>query len=231
MQPPLIQNGNRGTVNFDTVTFDNGVSVDAVANFRLTDSTGLPTTPDPSSALLYELELTTSGVTGVAANEGSLQSFVGFDFNDSPNNSDRLQPSETISGFGTSQVSIGDVNTPVERVLSGDFVFNIDDPVLGNVIANETLDGFNGTIASNIDSDQTRFNDTPSSFVSANGNLGFSGFRDFGDFDFDSEFQSAGAIGFRSVAGVTAGIPEPSTLLMASMGLGMVAFRRRRKQA
>ena len=44
-------------------------------------------------------------------------------------------------------------------------------------------------------------------------------------------FTEATAVvfGFRSADAVS-DVPEPSTLLMASMGLGMVAFRRRRKR-
>ena len=102
---------NRGSIQFDPVTFGNGVQVSALATFRLSDTTG--PIGDPSASLLYDLELTTTGVSG--ANEGALLSLTGFDFN---NNglSDRNQPEETISGFGTGQVAIGDVNAPIERL-------------------------------------------------------------------------------------------------------------------
>jgi len=92
-------NFNTGQFVFDTVSFSNGVSVDATANFRLVDATnqGL------GHHVVYDLELETSGVSN--ATEGSLQSFVGFDFNG--NGNDALQGNQTISGFGTSDIAIG----------------------------------------------------------------------------------------------------------------------------
>ena len=78
-------------------------------------------------------------------------------------------------------------------------------------------------IGANLDD---RFNGSTDGFV--NGDLGFGFFSDFEVRDSDRTDTTAGVFGFRNAA--TAGIPEPSTLLMASMGLGMVAFRRRRKQ-
>ena len=216
---------NRGSIQFDPVTFDNGVQVSALATFRLSDTTG--PIGDPSASLLYDLELTTTGVS--EANEGALLSLTGFDFN---NNglSDRNQPDETISGFGSSQVAIGDVNAPIERVLTGDDTFGtFQDPVVGGrtiVADNSRVDQFNGLIENNLNS-LTGF--APPSSISSNGDLGFAAFADFGERDVDRTDVTAGVIGFRSTAASNAVIPEPSTLTMAAIGLGMVAFRRRKR--
>ena len=216
---------NRGSIQFDPVTFDNGVQVSALATFRLSDTTGA--IGDPSASLLYDLELTTTGVS--EANEGSLLSLTGFDFN---NNglSDRNQPDETISGFGSSQVAIGDVNAPIERVLTGDFNFDsFQDPLVDGrlITADNTRDAlFNGLIENNLNL-LTSFN--PPSSISSNGDLGFAAFADFGERDVDRTDVTAGVIGFRSTAASNAVIPEPSTLTMAAIGLGMVAFRRRKR--
>ena len=216
---------NRGSIQFDPVTFGNGVQVSALATFRLSDTTG--PIGDPSATLLYDLELTTTGVSG--ANEGSLLSLTGFDFN---NNglSDRNQPEETISGFGSSQVAIGDVNAPIERVLTGDDTFDtFQDPVVGGrTIAadNSRVDQFNGLIENNLNS----LNDfSPPSSIPSNGDLGFAVFADFDQRSVDRTDVTAGVIGFRSTAASNAVIPEPSTLTMAAIGLGMVAFRRRKR--
>lgn len=212
---------NRGTVQFAPVTFGNGVSVSALATFRLADTTGA--IGDPSASLLYDLELTTSGVP---ADPGALLSLAGFDFNHN-GFSDRDQPNETISGFGQSQVAIGDVNSPIERVLSGSFNFaDFQDngrPINANNLRD---DEFNGLIANNLDS-LTGF--APPSSVSSIGNLGFAAFSDFAEQSNNDTFVTAGAVGFRSTAASNATIPEPSTLMMASIGLGMVAFRRRKR--
>jgi len=214
---------NRGSINFAPVTFGNGVTVDALATFRLADTSA--TIGDPSASLLYDLELTTSGVAG---NEGALLSLAGFDFNNNAL-SDRNQPNEIISGFGNSQVAIGDVNPPISRVLAGDFNFDSFQDAGRTIVADNTRDDeFNGTIASNLNS-LTGF--APPSSVSSSGDLGFAAFADFGERDVDRTDITAGVVGFRSTLASNATIPEPSTLLMASMGLGMVAFRRRRKQA
>ena len=216
---------DRGAVQFAPVTFDNGVQVSALATFRLLDTSSA--IGDPSASLLYDLELTT---TNVPNNEGALLSLTGFDFN---NNglSDRIQPNETIDGFGTSQTAIGDVNVPIERVLAGDFNFtSFQDPVGGRtIIADNTRDDvFNGLIADNLDS-LTGF--APPTFINSDGDLGFAAFADFGERDVNRTDVTAGVIGFRSTAAsnVTSTVPEPSALLMASMGLGMVAFRRRKR--
>jgi len=199
---------NRGSINFAPVTFGNSATIG-----------------DPSASLLYDLELTTSGVAG---NEGALLSLAGFDFNNNAL-SDRNQPNEIISGFGNSQVAIGDVNPPISRVLAGDFNFDSFQDAGRTIVADNTRDDeFNGTIASNLNS-LTGF--APPSSVSSSGDLGFAAFADFGERDVDRTDITAGVVGFRSTLASNATIPEPSTLLMASMGLGMVAFRRRRKQA
>ena len=215
---------NRGSIQFDTVTFGNGVEVSALATFRLSDTSG--PIGQPSASLLYDLELATSNVSN---SEGALLSLTGFDFN---NNglSDRNQPNETISGFGTSQVAIGDVNTPIERVLAGEFNFDNNPFSDGgrSIFSDNTRDDeFNGLIANNLDS-LTGF--APPTSISGNGDLGFAAFADFGERSVDRTDVTAGVIGFRSTAASNnAVIPEPSTLMMASIGLGMVAFRRRKR--
>ena len=215
---------NRGSIQFDPVTFGNGVEVSALATFRLSDTSG--PIGQPSASLLYDLELATSNVSN---SEGALLSLTGFDFN---NNglSDRNQPNETISGFGTSQVAIGDVNTPIERVLAGEFNFDNNPFSDGgrSIFSDNTRDDeFNGLIANNLDS-LNGF--APPTSISGNGDLGFAAFADFGERSVDRTDVTAGVIGFRSTAASNnAVIPEPSTLMMASIGLGMVAFRRRKR--
>ena len=202
---------NTGQFVFDTVSFSNGVSVDATANFRLVDATnqGL------GHHVVYDLELETSGVSN--ATEGSLQSFVGFDFNG--NGNDALQGNQTISGFGTSDIAIGSGG----RTLVGDFTFPVGQggPLTTVAASNSGLDLFNGAIGGNT---AARFNGSPEGF--STGNLAFGAFNDFESRDVDQTDTTAGVVGFRSSAAV---IPEPSTLTMAAIGLGMVAFRRRKR--
>ena len=202
---------NTGQFVFDTVSFSNGVSVDATANFRLVDATnqGL------GHHVVYDLELETSGVSN--ATEGSLQSFVGFDFNG--NGADALQGNQTISGFGTSDIAIGSGG----RTLVGDFTFPVGQggPLTTVAASNSGLDLFNGAIGGNT---AARFNGSPEGF--STGNLAFGAFNDFESRDVDQIDTTAGVVGFRSSAAV---IPEPSTLTMAAIGLGMVAFRRRKR--
>jgi len=204
-------NFNTGQFVFDTVSFSNGVSVDATANFRLVDATnqGL------GHHVVYDLELETSGVSN--ATEGSLQSFVGFDFNG--NGADALQGNQTISGFGTSDIAIGSGG----RTLVGDFTFPVGQggPLTTVAASNSGLDLFNGAIGGNT---AARFNGSPEGF--STGNLAFGAFNDFESRDVDQTDTTAGVVGFRSSAAV---IPEPSTLTMAAIGLGMVAFRRRKR--
>lgn len=202
---------NTGQFVFDTVTFSNGVSVDAVANFRLVDASpqGL------GHHVVYDLALETTGVTG--ATEGSLQSFVGFDFNGG--GADAVQSNDTIAGFGTSEVAIGSGG----RTLLGDFTFPVGQggPLTTVAASRSNIDAFNGAIGSNL---TARFNGVNESF--SVGNLAFGAFNDFESRDIDQIDTTAGVVGFRSS---TAVIPEPSTLMMASIGLGMVAFRRRKR--
>ena len=204
-------NGNTGQFVFDTVTFGNGVSVDAVANFRLVDASpqGL------GHHVVYDLSLETTGVTG--ATEGSLQSFVGFDFNGG--GADAVQSNDIIAGFGTSEVAIGSGG----RTLLGDFTFPVGQggPLTTVAASRSNIDAFNGAIGSNL---TARFNGVNESF--SVGNLAFGAFNDFESRDIDQIDTTAGVVGFRSS---TAVIPEPSTLMMASIGLGMVAFRRRKR--
>ena len=217
---------NRGSITFDQVTFGNGVTVDPVATFRLTDSTGVAPNPgDPSATLLYDLALS---LGNTANNSGRLESLVGFDFNQIGGN-DRNQGAEIVSGFSQGEVAVGEANlVRGEAILSGAFSFE-DTADNGRPITpnNLFIDQFNGPIANNLD----RFDNIGigPSFISGNGDTGFAAFSIFSQGTTDRTLNTAGAIGFR-VDGVTAAIPEPSTLLMASMGLGMVAFRRRRKQ-
>ena len=201
---------NTGQFVFDTVTFDNGVSVDATANFRLVDATG----QGLGHHVVYDLELETSGVT--SATEGSLQSFVGFDFN---GNGAAIQGNQTISGFGTSEVAIG----ASDRTLVGDFTFPVGQggPLTTVAASRLNVDAFNGAIGGNL---PARFNGISDGF--STGNLAFGAFNDFESRDVDQTDTTAGVVGFRSSAAV---IPEPSTLTMAAIGLGMVAFRRRKR--
>ena len=124
------------------------------------------------------------------------------------------------------------MNAPIERVLTGDFNFDsFQDPLVDGrlITADNTRDAlFNGLIENNLNL-LTSFN--PPSSISSNGDLGFAAFADFGERDVDRTDVTAGVIGFRSTAAsnVTSTIPEPSTLTMAAIGLGMVAFRRRKR--
>jgi len=205
-------NFNTGQFVFDTVNFSNGVSVDATANFRLVDATnqGL------GHHVVYDLELETTGVTG--ATEGSLQSFVGFDFNG--NGADAIQGNQTISGFGTSDVAIGSGG----RTLVGDFTFPVGQGGPLTTVAGSRsgpVEVFNGAVGGNLGN---RFDGGANGF--STGNLAFGAFNDFASRDVDQIDTTAGVVGFRSS---TAVIPEPSTLTMAAIGLGMVAFRRRKR--
>ena len=212
-------NGDTGTFTFDTVTFPSGgpgdgVSVDAVANFRLVDATGAGL----GHQVVYDLSLQTTGVTN--ATEGSLQSFVGFDFNG--NGADVTQGNQVISDFGTSDIAIGSASG--DRSLLGDFTFPIgQDGVNAIAATNNNVDVFNGAIDGNL---TDRFDGVFSVFNTP-GDLAFGAFNDFLTRDIDQLDTTGGVIAFQSTA--NAAIPEPSTLLMASMGLGMVAFRRRKR--
>ena len=207
-----VLSSNTGQFVFDTVTFDNGVSVDAVANFRLVDATpqGL------GHHVVYDLELETSGVSN--ATEGALQSFVGFDFNG--NGADAIQGNEIIAGFATSDIAIGSS----DRTLVGDFTFPVGQGgALTTVAGSRTgpVEVFNGAVGGNL---SNRFDSVANAF--STGNLAFGAFNDFASRDVDQIDTTAGVVGFRSSAAV---IPEPSTLTMAAIGLGMVAFRRRKR--
>ena len=209
-----LASGDTGTFTFDTVTFDNGVSVDAVANFRLVDATG----SGLGHQVVYDLSLQTDGVSN--ATEGSLQSFVGFDFNGTV--ADIAQDNQVISGFGTSDVAIGSASG--DRSLLGDFTFPIDQDGVNTIAAtNSNFEFFNGAIGGNLDE---RFDGVFNTFVTP-GDLAFGSFNDFLTRDIDQLDTTGGVVAFQSTVNAT--IPEPSTLLMASMGLGMVAFRRRKR--
>lgn len=209
-----LASGDTGTFTFDTVTFDNGVSVDAVANFRLVDATG----SGLGHQVVYDLSLQTDGVSN--ATEGSLQSFVGFDFNGTV--ADIAQANQVISSFGTSDVAIGSASG--DRSLLGDFTFPIDQDGVNTIAAtNSNFEFFNGAIGGNLDE---RFDGVFNTFVTP-GDLAFGSFNDFLTRDIDQLDTTGGVVAFQSTANAT--IPEPSTLLMASMGLGMVAFLRRKR--
>ncbi len=209
-----LASGDTGTFTFDTVTFDNGVSVDAVANFRLVDATG----SGLGHQVVYDLSLQTDGVSN--ATEGSLQSFVGFDFDGTV--ADIAQANQVISSFGTSDVAIGSASG--DRSLLGDFTFPIDQDGVNTIAAtNSNFEFFNGAIGGNLDE---RFDGVFNTFVTP-GDLAFGSFNDFLTRDIDQLDTTGGVVAFQSTVNAT--IPEPSTLLMASMGLGMVAFRRRKR--
>ena len=209
-----LASGDTGTFTFDTVTFDNGVSVDAVANFRLVDATG----SGLGHQVVYDLSLQTDGVSN--ATEGSLQSFVGFDFDGTV--ADIAQANQVISSFGTSDVAIGSASG--DRSLLGDFTFPIDQDGVNTIAAtNSNFEFFNGAIGGNLDE---RFDGVFNTFVTP-GDLAFGSFNDFLTRDIDQLDTTGGVVAFQSTANAT--IPEPSTLLMASMGLGMVAFLRRKR--
>ena len=219
---------NRGTVQFVN-PLSNGVTLTTTANFRLSEVS--PNVDGLGSTLLYDLAITAEGVTG--ANGGAVQSLVGFDFGATPG-VDRQQGPEVVSGFGGNpgNVAIGEINDgQPDRILTGDFNFqNLPDD--GRLISSANLNGgdlFNGAIGDNLD----RFDSfgTPTFTPGAPGDVGFSAFSNFQDSS-SGQFATAGVVQFRSelATNVTSTIPEPSALMMASMGLGMVAFRRRRKQ-
>jgi len=214
-------NSNQGTFAFDTVTFSQGVgndvSVNAVANFQLVDATSATST-DVGHHVIYDLELTTLGVDN--GNQGALQSFVGFDFNG--NGADTGQVAPIIAGFGTGQVAVGNSNS--NRILVGDFSF-ASDAGPGDIVASNSsnADVFSGPIGADLDA---RFNGALDGAFGT-GDLAFGSFTDFNLRTVPDTFTAGGVVGFQSITNAT--IPEPSTLLMASMGLGMVAFRRRKR--
>ena len=149
-----------------------------------------------------------------------MQSFVGFDFNG--NGADVTQGNQVISDFGTSDIAIGSASG--DRSLLGDFTFPIgQDGVNAIAATNNNVDVFNGAIDGNL---TDRFDGVFSVFNTP-GDLAFGAFNDFLTRDIDQLDTTGGVIAFQSTA--NAAIPEPSTLLMASMGLGMVAFRRRKR--
>ena len=212
-------NFNTGQFEFDTVTFSNGVSVDAVANFRLVDAT----VPGLGHHVVYDVSFETTGVN--VNTEGSLQSFVGFDFNG--DGTDIIRDNEVISGFNDSEIAIGSVfpadsEFVGERTLLGDFTFPIGQgsPLTTVAASRSNVDAFNGAVGSNL---TARFNGTSEGF--STGDLAFGAFNDFESRDIDQIDTTGGVIAFRS----SASIPEPSTLMMASIGLGMVVFGRRKR--
>ena len=167
---------------------------------------------------MYDLSLQTDGVSN--ATEGSLQSFVGFDFNGTV--ADIAQDNQVISGFGTSDVAIGSASG--DRSLLGDFTFPIAQDGVNTIAAtNSNFEFFNGAIGGNLDE---RFDGVFNTFVTP-GDLAFGSFNDFLTRDIDQLDTTGGVVALQSTVNAT--IPEPSTLLMASMGLGMVAVRRRKR--
>ena len=145
---------NFGSFSFDAVTFtdpnNNGggnVTVTPTIDFRLSDvsPTSSPTAANQAATVLYELSLDTQGVNG--DNQGSVLSFVGFDFNG--NGLEEFVNGEQIVGGFTNnaaaQAAIGDV-TNANRVLSGDF--NFEQSVGGSTApgTNTNVDLFNGAV-------------------------------------------------------------------------------------
>ena len=246
---------NFGSFSFNPVTFtdpnNNGggnVTVTPTIDFRLSDVTSpssSPTAANQAATVLYELSLDTQGVNG--DNQGSVLSFVGFDFNG--NGLDQFFDGEQIVGGFTNnaaaQVAIRDV-TNANRVLSGDY--NFEQNVGGSTApgTNTNVDVFNGAVNNQSTASTTspaanpsfldlRTNGTPDFFTNPGNDISFGPYNEFqvtsarADGDGVISDTTAGVIQFRTVLAANT-VPEPSALLMASMGLGMVAFRRRRKQ-
>lgn len=212
-------NSSLGSYVFDTVSVGGGVTVDATANFRIVDASSATNT-NVTHHVLYDLELETSGVS--VANQGSLLSVVGFDFNGDADDDD-IQGNQIISGFGFSEVAIGDDDG--NRALVGDFTFDQGQAGIANSASNNSTtfpDVFNGQIGADLDA---RSNTGAEAFTL--GNLGFSTVSLYEQRAANSTETNSGVFGFQTAGSAT--IPEPSTLMMASMGLGMVAFRRRKR--
>ena len=231
--------GNTGTYTFsptdaNPLTLANGqgdsVNIsEAVVNFTLRDTTGTGGSVDPGVSLLYELSLTTDGVENA---NGALQSYVGFDFNGNSaanmNAPDTIAfGTEDIDGFGTSQATISSADGNNRLSLDTNFDAVPSSPS-ATASDNGPFDAFQFSIRQ-VNNLPDRF-DGDQELPGPGGFLAFSAFSDFLSRDVDATFTTAGVVGFRSADAVAAAVPEPSALMMASMGLGMVAFRRRRKR-
>ena len=226
---------NEGTFTFTPgVDVGNGVTVDASVFYRLTDTTNGTPTGTSSSNLLYELSLETNGVEGGV--QGSLLSFVGYDFNATGATATTftaadgtvINTGDPLVGFGGNPSNAELANNDRSRVLNfdGNFTAGTGNSQPDGVSTSNTLfDTFLSPIGDDL---LSRFDDTSDVASASSTSLGLGAFSNFNDREGDQTDTTAGAFGFNSVR--PSNIPEPSALIMASMGLGMVAFRRRRKQ-
>ena len=228
-------NGNTGSYEFDAVNVG-GVDIGGTIDFSLIDTSSAPTSSGFSSAnLVYQLSLDAQNALDPTADlpNGSLLSFVGFDFDAqgaqttfaTDVNGDPFNIGAPITGFG-GQPSDAELSNGGTRVLSFDGSFGAT-AAGGNGFAASENDEFDTFASFTGDNLPLRFNDISEVEIDAPSLRGLGAFSEFGTEN--STNLTSGVFAFSSAAATT-NIPEPSALMMASMGLGMVAFRRRRKQ-
>ena len=199
---------NQGQVTFDTVTVA-GATLDAVVDFSLVEISAT------QAQVVYDLAI---DGTGIAANNGVASSFVSFDF--AGDGLDSLESPGVAPGFGpgTADVQLG--NQTGTTSLFGDFTLESSQTAAVDVFATVG----DGPLANPV----ARFNNSSEQLASGV-NLSFGQLSDFGFQDTDfTNLVASGVVGVNAAA-TSAAIPEPSTLMMAAMGLGMVAFRRRKR--
>jgi hypothetical protein len=218
---------NTGSVTFDTVGFTptsgGAITLTPTINFELFDVTGVGgATGFPEGIIRYDMSIVAEGVN--ATNQGQFTSFVGFDFNG--NGQDRDEASPLSSSFGPADREISDASLSgaSSRSLYSDFTLQNSQT--------EQIDVYDATTGTTTDL-ASRFNSIserilPGGLGGGIGpNVGFGALDGLGFANSNATFTTEGVVGFVNVAAAT--IPEPSSLALAAIGFGLVAFRRKRR--
>jgi hypothetical protein len=216
LQNPTVVSGNgtsAGQLQFQRVFTQpvNGSSVfdhiDVTMDLALAES-------GQQGELRYDLEL------GGTAN-GFLEAFVGFDY--AGNNADVSGTSiPNTLGFGA-----GAADRVITAAVSGNnSLYHYGGPEADGVDVYDATTG-NPSVGTALDD---RFNNSFENFTPGT-DLAFGSFYSLGRQNLAtaaiSDLQRSGAVGITTAA-ISATIPEPSSLMMAAIGFGIVGLRRKR---
>jgi len=216
LQNPTVVSGdgtNAGQLAFQRVftqQFDsnsNRTFIDVTLDLALSES-------GQQGELAYELEL-----DGTA--DGFLEAFVGFDY--AGNGADISSTSiPNTLGFGGGSAD----RTISAAVASSNSLYHFGGPEADGVDVYDATTG-NPSVGTALDS---RFNNSFENFTPGT-DLAFGSFYSLGRQDLTtaalSDLQRSGAVGITTLV-ATATIPEPSSLMMAAIGFGLVGLRRKR---